>query len=487
MENVKKKKPGKSPRWLPFAAVLAAAGLCLGALWLVNHVKKSQYALPEATEKVRTLLSFDESALVSITITPPDQRAYTLLYQDGTLHVQGEESYPVRDSIAKLLLNCATIFEVQDTIMDTAKEEIALSDCGLSPAKATAAFTYQDGTVVTQSVGERLPLDTVSYYAMFAGDTNLYAVSPDVYEAYSNSLSSLHAVSNPSVQTELIDRVTIQGEQTYSLRYFEGGWLLDAPFSYPLSTEKVEALLTSIKNMRFSTWVGEADKLNLADYGLDAPRLKLTLDIAASTLTIPDETGAEHTFDVPESKVEVALGHSLSDVLMYALYDGEVMTASYLTFDFLVGFTPEDYYQQNPLSFSANNLSSVVVEDASGRAEYAVRLIERLKQNGEFELDESGNILYDVVAEKDGKTLDSTAFLRWYGLLTQVTAIDNLPEGYVCAGDALTTVTITNAAGTLTRTVAFYAYTPVYQAMAVDGTALYAVRTSWRDEVGSAP
>lgn len=487
MENVKKRKPKKLPRWLPFALVLLAAGICLLTLFLVNQAKKSKYALPEAKERVKTLYSFDESALVSVTITPPDQNAYTLYYQDGALHVKGGESYPVRDSIAKLLLNCATVFEVQDTILDTAEEEIDLNDCGLSPAKTSASFVYQDGTTVTQFVGDRLPLDTVSHYAMFSGDTNLYAVSPDVYEAYSNSLSSLHAVNNPSIQTDLIDRVTISGEQTYSLRYFEGGWLQTAPFSYPLSTEKVETLLTSIKNMRFSTWVGEADGLNLADYGLDAPRLKLTLDIAASTLTIPDEAGVEHAFDVPEGKVEVALGNSLSDVMMYALYDGEVMTASYLTFSFLTNFVPDNYYQQNPISFSANNLSSVVVEDAAGRARYDVRLVERLQQNGEFELDESGNILYDVVVQREGKTVDSTAFLRWYNRLTQVTASDALPESYVCAGEPLSSVSITNAAGTLTRTVAFYAYTPVYQAMAVDGAALYFVRASWRDEVGSAP
>lgn len=488
MQKVPKKKHlKKRPRWLAPVLIAVAALLCAGGTWLVKSLQTASLPPIDETTSVRTLLHHDESEIVSIEVTPLSGKSYLLLYQDGALMLSGDPTYALRPSLTDSLLACAQDIEVQDTLLDTSEQTVSLSDYGLSPARASAVFTYSDGTRVTQTVGDELPIETPEYYSMLSGDTSLYAVSSDVYDALCTEFSALHPVTNPSIQSDLIDRVTLSGDTDFSAVYTDSGWLMERPFSYPLDSDKMDSFLNSLESLRFSTWIGNADALNLADYGLQTPRLTLTLDFAPSTLTVPDENGTDHTFDIPKSQIAILIGDRFSDTAMYTLYQGQVMTGTFFTFGFIEDFDPSAMYLKNPINFSANNLSFISFESEDEKAEYFVKLVERVQGNNEFETDEYGNTLYDVVAYRDGAQVDSTAFLRWYQTLSQLVPAGSLPDDYRPQGTPYATIVIKNQTGTLARRVDFYPYNAVYQAMTIDGVGLYYIRATWPDTLDGLP
>lgn len=478
----------KHKKWVLPVVILLTMACLAGGILLLERIKADKLPPLEDTYTVRTLHSFDIDTLQSVTVSPPTGEPYTFLYQDDTLVLKDDVDYPVRPLILSALLQCAQNFEVQDTILDIADEAtISLSDFGLAPAKASATFTYQDGTTLTQYIGTLMPLETPMYYAMFEGDTHIYAVSSDVYDAYRMDFSLLHTVESPAIQSDLIDRVTLNGEKTFSAFYQDGLWHMDAPYLYPLDDTKMQSFLDNLDSLRFSSFVGSAQDLNLADYGLDNPRITLTIDFAASVLTVPNEDGEEKTYDIPKSSLEIALGKDDTEVIFYALYNGNVLKASYFTFGFITNFSMEQYLLKNPVSFATNNLSYVSYRGTHGTAAYDVRLLENVLQNNDLETDEYGNIIYYVHPSRNGVEIDSTEFLRWYSLLSDLSVTTMLDSPYPLSGDPVATIVLRNGDKTIERTIDFYPYSPVYQLVAINGVALFTIRADWESTLQALP
>ena len=453
---------------------------------MMNHF--STTTLPQTTaENQKTIFDREQEQLVSITITPSSGESYSLDYQDDTLVLREDPEYSLRSSVIEPLLSCAISVVPQETLLDTASQAVNLDEYGLSPARASGVFTYSDGTQLTLSVGDQLPVENTEYYFTVSGDSNIYAVSSDIYDTLTTEFYELHPVNNPSIQSDLIDRITISGDLEFSAYYSESGWMMDSPYCYPLASDKMDTFLTNLDSLRFSTWVDDAANVSMADYGLEAPRRTLTLDFAPSTLTVPDEAGTEYTYDIPASQITIAMGDFKSDMIFYVLYGKEVMTATTFTFGFIENFSIEKMLLQNPVNFASNNLSRVVLERGGVTADYSVKLVERIQANNDFETDEYGNILYDVTAFRNGSQVDSTTFLRWYQALTGLLPAGRLPDGWTPDSEAQARIVIVNAAGDLTREIIFYPYNQVYQAVSVDGVCLYYFRNTWYEQLGELP
>ncbi len=483
MQKVQKKQHKKQKKWLLPAVVLAAAVFCAGAACCIQRFSRKTITL-EDTSTAAVLHSGEENRLVSVCIFPRTGEPYTLLYKNETLVLEGDEDYSLRPYFVQSVLSYATQLEAESTVADTIENP---ADYGLETPSVSAAFTYQNGETLTLRIGDLTLSETPQYYASVDGDSRLYTVLEDVYDTVNTPFTSLHPVTNPSIQSDLVDRISLSGDITFTANYHKSGWHLEAPYAYPLDGDKMDSLLESLESIRFSTWVGNAEALNLADYGLDDPRITLTMVFAASVLTVPDEEGAEHTYDIPESKITIAFGNRITDMTFYVLCDDEVMTGTTLTFSFLENFNLDGMLQQNPVSFSSNDLSRVVYDCGNTHAEYEVHLVERVKANNAFETDEYGTILYDVVPYQNGKKVDSTDFLRWYQALSKVSPAGQLPDDWTPGAAAYASVTITNEDETITRTITFYPYTASYHAVAIDGTALYYVRATWPETLGDLP
>ena len=119
---------------------------------------------------------------------------------------------------------------------------------------------------------------------------------------------------------------------------------------------------------------------------------------------------------------------------------------------------------------------------------YEVRMVESVTENNQIATDEYGQTLYDMAVRRAGENgdMDTEAFAAWYRKLAALSGDGTLPEGFALSGESRATITLTNSH--LTRTIDFYPFDALHDAMAVDGVALFYVQKERVDQIiASAP
>lgn len=472
MENVKKRKQHTPPpRWL--TALLIALLICalLAALVLLrpeDHTPTQPDA--NAVSDSVTLYQCEAENLHTLSITTPEKETYTLHHENGTLVFPDDPQFTLRDSIVSVIINNASHIIAEKTILNTDETIADLNDFGLKEPQCTALITYHDGTTHTLRVGNQMTFGIPYYYFMWDDDPCIYAVSTDVYEAFSYSVASLHAVTQPYWDSELWDRVSITGENTRIMERNDFGWQLTAPYHYPLSSAQTEAFFTNIENIHFAQYVGEAEDLPLSQYGLENPRLILTLDQAQSVVHFLDDTG--NTVDetlLPAEKIVLKCGSMIDDYYFYAEYLGSIYTATQFQLGFLWNQQHEKLFETHPANIDLTLLESVELLHGHASTHFDIHLTEQLLANGDVRTDDNGHTLYSVQVLQNGVSVENDDFLLWYAQLRQLT-----PEGIL---DAITPVntdpilSITLSGKNTKRQITFHPLDALYYQMAVDGTA----------------
>lgn len=480
MQKVSKKAKRKIPKavWLTALIVL----LAIGTVLVIASRRISVIEVPDKQITNFVIFSCGRDDVQEIEITPRSGNAYTLERTEDSYLLKDDPDYPLRENRINAILNCAATIEVQNTVLDTKEENVNLSEFGLNPAKVSMRIRGENGHHCTLSVGILSPEETPLYYAMIEGDSRLFLVNEDVYDTLCYEKRSLHPVYTPKIQGDLIDKITVvQNKTEFAAVYHPSGWQMISPYPYPLDTTRIESLLDSLENIAFAEYIGEADELDLGEYGLDAPRKTLQLDFSASSLTAYDEEGETHLFDIPESTVKIDVGNAYSEVASYLMYEGHVMTGTVLSFAFLENFDYEKLLLQNPINFASNDLSQVTVKIGDRTDIWTVSLVEKILENNEIKTDEYGNYIYEVYAYKNGERIDTTDFLRSYQKLIAITPAGKMEKGFIPDKEARLTVTIVNADQSLSRCVEIYPYNDAFDALAVDGVCLYYISRDWNE------
>ena len=468
-----------------FSAALACLAIMAAAL-LLRVPQAANIADQPAIDL--NIYQRDVTGLTSVTITPAEGEPYTLNYDGETLKLSGDPDFPIRSYIVDELLSLAAGLEADSVITDgAAVSGTHLSQYGLSPAVCQASFVYAGGETLTVSIGDALPIENPRYYCAVSGVPRVYSVTEDIKTAVNVRFQQLHTLEQPGIQSDLIDRITIGGDIDFEAVRTADGWQAVRPIVYHIDPSAMDRFLNKLDSLRFSTWIGDADQLELRAYGLDQPQKLLTLEFAPSVLTVPDEEGNEFTFDIPESNLEIALGAPYTDTSFYTLYNGQVQTGTILSFGFLSDFSLNTLLLKNPVSFAANNLSRLTYQADGAEADYQIRLVERVLANNELETDEYGSILYDIAVYRDGEAIDPDTFLTFYQALTQLTVSALLPDDYQLPDEPDALLTLTNEAGDVTRTVAYYPLDRVQEAVAIDGVALFSMDADWRRLIPALP
>ena len=253
----------------------------------------------------------------------------------------------------------------------------------------------------------------------------------------------------------------------------EDGWYMTEPLPYPLSGEAVDSLLKKLEGLRFSQYVGSAEKTDLAALGLDPARRTVTLDIAESILTGYDENGQSTASALlPAYQLAFGLGNTENEVIFYCLYRGEVMKATVFSAGFLVTQGWDSLLLTAPFNAPTNDLEQLTVRQGDAQMVYDIVLTERILPNNALETDGNGNVLYDFHVYVQGEETDAAAFLDMYSRLLALRTPDRLPEGYL-PPDTPPDISITVKRSRTARQVDLYSLDALYYAAAVDGTALF--------------
>ena len=474
MKHQHTKKPGKSALSAKHALtiVILLVFVILLALALF-FLKNSDPAVigPAVPLTSRQLFSCTAEDVLSVTITPPEGETYTLMCKNGVLTLPDDSEFTVRDHLAEsILLNVCHIY-IEDTVLNTRETVVDLADFGLAPARCQATVAYRDGTTHTLYIGDQMQLGIPYRYFMWNDDPHLYAASNDVYDAFSYTRSALRSVEQPVWDSTLWDQVSIAGANARTFVETDAGWIMTYPYTYPLSTDGINTYLTSIENIRFAEYVGKTDVSDLSLYGLDNPRMTLTLHQTPTTVSFLSDTGEEtDSIVLPEEEIVLHIGADLDEYYFYAEYLGVIYTATRFQAGFLFNEDLSSLLDSTPLDIPITALQEMIVEDENGRTVYTVHLSEQLTPAGELKTDEQGKQLYDVTVQKNGMDFDTDTFLQWYAEVQKLSPNGKTADVFVPASFDRT---LTLKTSQHVRTVSFSRYDALHTAMSIDATTLF--------------
>ncbi len=489
MEKVPRKKTRRPLKRRTVLLILFSfAALAGGALFFLRSLPA---VLPPGTESETVLLlSRPAEEVAAVAIAPRDGVAYPLVKQGDSFVLLGQEDEALRADLLDDLLLSLTELPAEATVLSSFSEakDLLLSDFGLDPAWARVTVTYSDGEKKELRIGSLAPdPEKPQRYCTVSGSDALYTILEADGAPFLRDMASLKDFAQPSLDGSLLDRIEITGQVEWTLHYTPSGWQMDAPFSYPLSTARMDALLKKIESMAFAACLGRADRLNLSDYGLDDPVLTVELTQAPTVITGETVDGEPVSVPVPETVYTLLIGRETGKSGVWVQWQGQVFTAS----NFLLGFwkelEPQDYLLQNPVNLLINDLTEVRFTRGGITRGYQVRMVEQITENNQIAVDEYGRVLYDCAVRRTGETqdMDTEAFLAWYTRLASLTPDGRLRDGWTPSGASRAEITLTN--DHLTRVITLWPYDALHDAIAVDGQALYYIRNTWLDEIGEAP
>lgn len=475
-------RPLKHPYLLPLA--MAGALALLAAAWLLLRAPEPDLP-PVYTAQSAVLCQRQPEEIARLTVHDPAAAPYTILQTRDGWQLEGRPDFVFRESMLNSMLANASLIAADDTVGDRGEHpEWAPENFGLGDSALRVAVQFTDGTGLAFRIGDAVPQETPAYYFLLEGDSRIFTVAADIYESFSNSLMTLHEVTDPALKGELIDSIAFSGENAFTARRQPDGWCMTAPFAYPLSDAAVQTLLDKLEGLRFAQFVAPAAQADLPALGLEPPLRTLTLDIAPSIVTGYDENGqvtGEKQLD--GYQLTFGLGRNDSEVVFYCLYQDEVVKATVFSAGFLLAQSWDTLLLSAPFNAPTNDLQRLTVQRA-GEAEtvYDLSLQERVLPNNDFETDENGNVLHDLLVARNGEAADSDAFLAAYDSLVQLRTEDRLPADYALPAEPpLLRITLTRSASV--REVALYPLDALHNAVAVNGKALFRVEKGWAESV----
>ena len=485
MENVPKKK-GRPPlrRRTVLLLILCACAAVGAAVVFVRSLSKP-LPIPESAESVM-LLSRPSEEIASVVIAPRDSTAYPLVRKEGGFVLEGREDAELRASVMDEITLSLGKVPAEAVVLAALNpaQGLTMAAFGLEPPQARISITYQDGEARELLLGDLAPNeDRPQRYCMIAGDPRLYTMLEADSTVFFHEMEYLLAFDQPSIDPSLLDSIEVTGGVVWQADYTPSGWQMEKPFRYPLSLTRMDALLNRIENMGFEALLGDEASVDLSAYGLDAPEVTVRLTQAATMITGETEDGQQVSFPLPEKEYVLKLGKETGKSGVYLSWEGQVFKAS----NFLLGFwktlNPRDLVLLNPVNLQVNDLDEVRIEAPGVSAAFEVRMVESIAENNQIATDEYGQTLYDMAVCRAGETsdMDAEAFAAWYTNLVSLSGDGTLPEGFTLSGESRAAVTLTNSH--LTRTIDFYPYDALHDAMAVDGVALFYIQKERVDQI----
>ena len=231
----------------------------------------------------------------SVTALSWEQDGKTLSFHKGETWLYDEdEAFPVSEERIQELLEQFEAFGVSFIIEDVED----YGQYGLDDPICTIDLEAGEKSWQIQ-LGDYSKMDSKRYVSI--GDGNVYLVNDDPLDLFDTTLNSM--IDNDEIPVwDQVTELRFEGEETYSAVYQE-----DSASAYsdqdiyfvqqngkdaPLDTSRVDSYLWSIRSLNLTDYVSyNAAEAELAQYGLDAPDLTVTVNYTAENEDEGEETG----------------------------------------------------------------------------------------------------------------------------------------------------------------------------------------------------
>lgn len=473
MEKVKRKQRQSRPhlRWVLLGVLLLALACCGLALSRMN--REEPVTLPDRVDEGGQLAVHTAAEVTRVEVALPGGDAWALRQQDGALSLEDDPGFTVDEDAAGRVLDAASIVSyVRILTEDSADYQSRLEEFGLDDP-CVVRITYQSGETCTLRIGDRSQGDEVYYYMTVDGDARLFAADAGTVEELMTDRYLLHALTQPTIHASRMDEIvfsTPSGEARWRLNGAIDApdaidrWQLISPLTYPADGERMDAIKSQLERLRLGAYLMPATAENLTACGLDAPRLTITLHMAAGRTGMVGESGTYQVTDWPESEVTFEIGGTYADYISYVRYEDGIYLMSDLTLSPLLSLTAADTLNRYPVLTTLSNLNALTVTDEEGVRTYEV--------SRTVQTDEDGSEVTVSTARLNGEEISWDAFSNAYGALLLVTVSGALPEGWSADAPPHTVYEFSTQTGA-DHTIALTSFDAMHDAVLVDGSSVF--------------
>lgn len=449
--------------------------ILLAALLLLSGRNKPSLPPPEPSVREEiTLIGKSQEDLAAFELFPTGHPSYRLVRAGAAFHLENKPDFPLdQQMLAEMAQDLTSLSaEKAGDINEISGGKEAI---GIDGTHFYVNAEYKDGSRCTFSFGSAAYTEIPSDYLMISGDDSVYTVSPQIRSNLDLPLGALHPIPRINFSADLLDALYIRdGQDLFSLERKEDFWQVTSPCAYPADPGQIASLIKDISGMRLAVYVGEADELPLADYGLQPPSRTAAFHLAKSFIITQTEAGDAASLPVDAQRLEFSIGKDIDRIGFYCLYQGAVYQASHASMGFLTALSMDRMLAINPVAIPVSQLRSLRVRDSAGQIrQYQVELVEHVQKNNALAKDAQGRQLYDPLITLNGKAFDQEAFAKEYLKLMDLENRGRLPEGFVAEGSPVTQYTL--SAGDTELDLAFYPYDALHLAMAVNGRVFFYV------------
>ena len=467
-----RKKPRRRLPWAAAAALLLAAIALTAVLLHRSAEEPPEPDLPAPASAYGELTVHTAQEVQSVRITLRSGENYSLTRSDGDWTL-GEGIREPSASRAEALASAMAVISYERIIAEHAEDWQDHPEAfGFDPPRVTAEAVYADGTSASLRVGNRSAVDHDTWYYMSVdGDERLFALDRGTADALCIEQERLYDVSQPALDKQRIDRITLTSGETVSEWTLSGSvtdetslWRLTCPAVYPADHEAMNALLDNLVNIRFGAFTAEDTPENRTAYGFTEPRMTIAVHMAAGTVHAAAADGSLVPEDRPEQTFTLLIGGGKNDMVDYVLSDGAICTTSHFTVGVFLDLKPMNTVSAYAVHTPLSCLRRLTVLQDGTAAVYEVSK-DTVKA-------EDGSVRTVSICEKDGSVCAWGAFEAAYARLENVTMTGRLPEGWSPAGEPETVYELTDTAGAVHR-IALAPFDALHDAVFLDGTALF--------------
>lgn len=262
-------------------AILLALG---GYVYFVEvpHEKK--------TAEEKKLLAFDKEAVVELALTYPDRVLMLKKNDAGKWRITQPVEADADDTSVKNLLNAVADAEVKRTLEDVPQD---LAVYGLTTPVVKVKLTLKDGkTFPSITFGKDTPVG-FSTYAQKEGDAKVILVPQTLRMGLIKEVKDLRDRTILTFNDNEVRKLEIRTpDREIVLNKADTGWTLTKPTPAKADDAEVKTFLSNLRSLTAQDFL-EQPMVSLSEFGLEPPRMSISLtlgaDKAQKTVLIGDE------------------------------------------------------------------------------------------------------------------------------------------------------------------------------------------------------
>ena len=296
-------------------ALLALLGL-VGAWWFVRpHELTPAERKALLKEEDKPIFVFEKANLVKVEVARPDGTIVLAERADGWW-IEGDELRASRSMVNRVK------HQLHDLVARATVVEGEADDAlyGLGASAIHVKLTFRDGSTQEFDAGDPNP-SGVSFYIRKTGDTAVYTVKKSAVDYYSLSLAEFRERRFATFDSKDVDALSADlpgGGKLAFQRTGERSWDMLAPQQFAANDSEVRGLLGRVSALKAIQFVTD-DATDLAAYGLDSPRARITIKFSGRdplTLLLGGTTGEKDgEYDLAYVKLD-------GEPTVYAARDG---------------------------------------------------------------------------------------------------------------------------------------------------------------------